>query len=316
MLLNLRWPLFYSKETCRFLGTLRKLRQSNMSLFRNYRAATAQVRSFSSSTCRRVGPESPNFVDVPQTIQPDLRVKPRVKGTLPVPRELFPARRVDKPSEEYIAAATPLPSKDIKIDPNDPHAEYKDWKRRMADMRRQNLREGLLELHSRKQRTDKLMAYRSIQRQRRREQVLRQPERDAERLTRPSIVQEMLPKRTPVLPDPDREERLAQARAKLESKKVRDELERQDSLQTLYMNARTFITTEAQLAAEIEKVFPDGENEAWRSDHQQGENIWNLGVPPTVQNIVNDSKKSEAARWDLIQGRVKKLGEQITGGKI
>jgi hypothetical protein len=126
----------------------------------------------------------------------------------------------------------------------------------------------------------------------------------------------MLPKRTPVLPDPDREERLAQARAKLESKKARDELERQDSLQALYVNARTFITTEAQLAAEIEKVFPEGENEAWRSDHQQGENIWNLGVPPTVQNIVNDSKKSEAARWDLIQGRVKKLGEQITGGKI
>ncbi|KKK19304.1 hypothetical protein P175DRAFT_0497248 [Aspergillus ochraceoroseus IBT 24754] len=288
-----------------------------MSLFRNCgRTATVQLRGFSSSASRKVGPESPNFIEVPRSIQPDLPSKPRIKGTLPVPREIFPRRRADKPSEQYIAAATPLPSAQPEIDPTDPHAQYKDWKRKMADMRRQNLREGLLELHTRKQRIDKSMAQRSIEKQKRRERVLRQSEREDERLTRPSVVQEMLPKCTPVLPDPNREERLANGRVKLENNKIQKEATRQDSLHTLYMNARSFITTEAQLAAEIERVFPEGENEAWRSDHQYGDNIWNLGLPQTVQSIVNEGRKSEAARWEVIQGRVKKLGEEITGGKL
>ncbi|KAE8133886.1 hypothetical protein BDV38DRAFT_257025 [Aspergillus pseudotamarii] len=287
-----------------------------MSLFRSCRTASVQARGFTSSASLRIGPESPNFVDVPRTVQPDLPSKQHVKGTLPVPREIFPVRRADKPSEEYIAAATPLPSKETKVDPNDPHAQYINWKRRMAEMRRQNLREGLLELHTRKQRTDKSMMQRSVEKQKRRERIFRQPEREDERLTRSSVIQEMLPKRTPVLPDPNREERLTISKARLEATNAQKQAEQQDSLQALYMNARNFITTEAQLAAEIDRVFPEGENEAWRNDHQQGENVWNLGLPPTVQSIVNESRKSEAARWDLIQGRVKKLGEQITGGKL
>lgn len=287
-----------------------------MSLLRSCRAATVQARGFSSSAARRVGPESPNYIDVPRTVQPDLPSKKHVKGTLPVPRELFPARRADKPTEAYIAAATQPPSAETELDPHDPHAQYIDWKKRMAAMRRQNLREGLTELHTRKQRTDRSMMNRSLDKQKRRDRIFRQPEREDERLTRPSIIEEMLPKRTPVLPDPNREERLAMSRARQEAQKARKDFEKQESLQSLYMNARTFITTEAQLAAEIERAFPDGENEAWRNDHQQGDNVWNLGVPPTVQSIVNESRKSEAARWDLIQGRVKKLGEQITGGKL
>lgn len=275
-----------------------------------------QFRGFTSSSCLRVGPESPNFVDIPQPIQPDLPSKPRVKGTLPVPRELFPARRKDKPTEAYINAATPLPTKETKLDPNDPNTEYIEWKKRMAEMRRKNLREGLLELHTRKQRTDKTMMQRSLEKQKRRDRILRQPEREDQRLTRNSVIQDMLPKHTAVLPDPDRETRLAESKARLEYQQAVKEAERQDNLQELYMNARNFITTEAQLLAEIERVFPEGENEAWRSDHQEGENIWNLGVPPTVQGIVNETRKSETARWDVIQDRVKQLGEQITGGKL
>lgn len=275
-----------------------------------------QFRGFTSSSCLRVGPESPNFVDIPQPIQPDLPSKPRVKGTLPVPRELFPARRKDKPTEAYINAATPLPTKETKLDPSDPNTEYIEWKKRMAEMRRKNLREGLLELHTRKQRTDKTMMQRSLEKQKRRDRILRQPEREDQRLTRNSVIQDMLPKHTAVLPDPDRETRLAESKARLEYQQAVKEAERQDNLQELYMNARNFITTEAQLLAEIERVFPEGENEAWRSDHQEGENIWNLGVPPTVQGIVNETRKSETARWDVIQDRVKQLGEQITGGKL
>lgn len=89
-----------------------------------------------------------------------------------------------------------------------------------------------------------------------------------------------------------------------------------DSLHTLYMNARNFIVTEEQLVAEIDRVFPDGDNPAFRSDQQHGDNIWNLGPPPALQSLAYDSTKNELARWDLIQSRLKKLGEGITGGKM
>jgi hypothetical protein len=202
------------------------------------------------------------------------------------------------------------------VNSDDPNAELIQWKRKMALMRRKNLREGLLELHERKRRTDWVMAKRSAEKQAKRERILQQPQRDDERLTSPTIVQAMQPTRSAVLPDPDREERLAQSRLRVQTKEAEKTAARQDSLHSLYMNARNFITTEAQLAAEIERVFPEGENEAWRNDHQAGDNIWNLGLPPTIQSIVMDAKKSEAARWEVMQGRVKKLAEEITGGKM
>lgn len=287
-----------------------------MNVFRGCKPTRVQVRGFAWSSSLRVGPESPSYVDVPRTIQPYLREKDRVKGTLPVPREIFSDRRPDKPSEEYIAAATPLPSKERKAESDDPHAEYNAWRYKMAEVRRKNLREGLLELYDRKQRTDNSIAKRGLEKQQRRDRILRQPEREDERLTRPSVIQAMLPRKTPVLLDPDREARLARSRAALKARATNERLERQDSLHTLYMNARNFITTEAQLNAEIEKVFPEGENEAWRNDHQYGENIWNLGMPRSVGSYANNPKRSSSARWDIIQDRVKKLGEEITGGKL
>lgn len=287
-----------------------------MSLFRSGRTASVQVRGFTSSSSLRVGPESPNFIDVPRTIQPELPSKRQVKGTLPVPREIFPARRADKPTEKYIAAATPLPRRKGEIDHTDPNAAYIASKRRMADMRRKNLREGLLELHGRKKQTDEEMKTRSRKKQARRDEILRQPEREDERLTRPSIVEEMMPKRMGVLPDPDREQRLQASQARLEAVDARKRLEREDALQALYMNARNFITSEEQLNAEIDRVFPEGENPAFRNDSRAGESVWNLGPPPTVQSIVNDAKKNESARWDLLQNRIKQLGEEVTGGKL
>lgn len=187
----------------------------------------------------------------------------------------------------------------------------------MANMRRDNLEQGLLELHGRKTRTDTTMENRSAHRQKLREKILRQPERDDEKYTRPSVPKDMIPGRRAGLQDPGREERLAASQLRVENKRLEKEMDRQDSLHTLYMNARNFITTEDQLAAEIEKVFPEGENEAWRNDLRTGENIWNLGYPRGMSARLNESSsRNETARWDTIQGRVKKLGEQITGGKI
>ncbi|KAL4950427.1 hypothetical protein BDW69DRAFT_57307 [Aspergillus filifer] len=287
-----------------------------MSFTRQCGRTAAQLRGFSTSSSLRVGPESPNFVDVPRTIQPDLPAKPRVKGTLPVPREIFPRRRIDKPGKAYIEAVTPVSANQEPIGLDEPHAKYREWKREQADMRRQNLREGLLELHSRKQRTASRMEQRSQFKQMLRERVMRQPERDDERLTQPSIPSIMQPKSsTGILPDPNRAERVVASKLRLEQKTLEKKLDRRDSLHTLYMNARKFIVNEDQLAAEIEKVFPEKDNEAWASDSRQGDNIWNLGFPKGMGRRLAETT-SGTGRWDIIQGRVKKLGEEITGGKI
>lgn len=160
------------------------------------------------------------------------------------------------------------------------------------------------------------MSERSLELQNRRERILQQPEADDERLTRSSVVEAMQPQKHAVLPDPNREERLALSTARTEAKKAEKIAQRQEDLHSLYMTARTFIMTEEQLAAEIDRVFPEGENKAWRNDHQHGENVWNLGLPPTVQSIVSGSRKNETARWDTMQERLKKIGEQVTGGKL
>lgn len=287
-----------------------------MSALRNSRTATRQVRGFSTSANLRVGPESPHFIEAPRIVQPSNPAKPHVKGTLPVPRELFPARRQDKPRKAYIDAVTPRPLSEHKVNPKSADPEKQAFKIKMAEMRRSNLREGLRKLYKRKQIAEQTVFERSLENQARRERVLQQPDPEDERLTRSSVVEAMRPQKGAALSDPNRETRLALSRARMEAKQAQKDALRQEELQSLYMNARTFIVNEEQLAAEIDRVFPEGENEAWRNDHQQGENIWNLGIPPTVQHIVNDSRKSETARWDVIQDRVKKLGEQITGGKL
>ncbi|CAG8892343.1 unnamed protein product [Penicillium nalgiovense] len=250
-----------------------------MSVLRNSRTATVQVRGFASSSNLRVGPESPHFVDVPRIIQPTNPRKPHVRGTLPVPRELFPARRADKPRIQYLNAVTQLPKTERVVNPNSSNPEKQEWKHKMADLRRQNLRDGLRDLYSRKRSADSKVISRSLENQNRRDRILQQPEREDERLTRPSTIEAMMPHKQPVLPDPNREERLALSRARLEANQAQKEIERKEHLQSLYVNARTFITTEEQLNAEIDRVFPEGENPAWRNDHQPGENIWNLGNP-------------------------------------
>ncbi|KAJ5579793.1 uncharacterized protein N7459_005778 [Penicillium hispanicum] len=287
-----------------------------MSALRNSRTASVQVRGFATTSSRRIGPESPQFIDIPRPIQPSNPVKPNVKGTLPVPREIFPARRADKPRKAYLDAVTPEPATERTVNPKSGDAEKQAFKLKMAVLRRQNLRAGLRDLYKRKRAAEDTMFNRSIQNQAQRERILQQPEPEDERLTRPSVVQAMKAQKHSVLADPNREERLTLSKARMEARQTQKDAQRQDDLQSLYMNARTFITTEEQLAAEIDRVFPDGENEAWRNDHQPGENIWNLGIPPTVQSVVNVGRKSETARWDVIQDRVKKLGEQITGGKL
>lgn len=287
-----------------------------MSALRVTRAANVQARGFSTSTNLRVGPESPHYLDIPRIIQPSNPVKPKVKGTLPVPREIFPARRADKPSQQYVEAVSPARTKKPSRASDELEREQQIFKLKMADRRRSHLRESLSVLHERKVAAENTMITRSRLTQERRQRIFNQPEPEDERLTRPSVVAAMLAPNDTFLRDAGREQRLAFSKARLEAKQAQKKAQHHDDLHSLYMHARTFITTEEQLFEEINRVFPDGENVDWRNDHQPGENVWNLGTPPTVQSAVNETRKSETARWDVTQDRVKKLGEQLTGGKI
>ncbi|EEH47037.1 uncharacterized protein PADG_03135 [Paracoccidioides brasiliensis Pb18] len=290
--------------------------KSAMSLCRPCRSARAQVRAFSSTPSPMVRPESPKFIEIPRPIQPYYPIKPAVKGVLPVPRELFPPRRPDKPTTAYVEAATPEPSSNKpKLQPGDPQFDYVEWKKRMAAIRRQNLREGLVELYARKQKSDAYRAKRSSAKIAQRERILAQGPREDDRLMQPSTIQVMKPSKMPILPDPNVEQRLEASRLKYASKQQSKRQQRIDSLHSLYMNARNFIINEEQLNAEIERVFPEGENPAWTNDEDVGENIWNLGPPSTIESLVHKGK-TQATIWSLGEKRVKKIAEELTGGAI
>ncbi|CRG90120.1 hypothetical protein PISL3812_07161 [Talaromyces islandicus] len=287
-----------------------------MSLSRSCRTARVQARSFSVSSKLRVGPESPNYIEIPRTLQPDLPSKPQVKGTLPVPREIFPPRRADKATWAYITAATPEPSNQKPVKEDDPNAEAIEWKRKMAELRRANFREGIVELYKRKLETDASMTGRSAAKQARRQRVFNQPPREDERLTRPTVVKAMEPTQRSILPDPNREERIAASQQRVSEKQLRKSVTRQEDLHTLYMNARTFITTEAQLDKEIEAKFSENGGREWNSDTGAGNNVWAKGAPPSIQDIVRNQTTSDSGRWRVEQERMRKVVEELTGGKM
>ncbi|KAI1940594.1 hypothetical protein LOZ66_002190 [Ophidiomyces ophidiicola] len=290
--------------------------KSAMSLCRACNASRVNVRLFSSSQSSMVGPESPNYVDIPRIIQPILPRKEKLKGVLPTPRELFPPRRPDKPTVSYLSDATPEPSTDKpKVEKHHPLYEQLEWKRRMAEVRRKNLREGLIELYRRKQKAKLYTVNESQEKEARRAQISRQPARNDEVLTSMSNVQDIGRKRRTVLPDPNAEQRLAKSKANVAMKQRSKSEDRIDSIHTLYMNARSFIVTEEQLNAEIERVFPEGENPEWTNDRTAGDSVWNLGPPPTVNELLH-RKDEENSRWVLLQERTKTIAETLTGGKI
>ncbi|OAP62324.1 hypothetical protein AYL99_04527 [Fonsecaea erecta] len=243
-------------------------------------------RVFSTTSPRSyIPPESPAFVDVPQPLQPVRDFHPRANGLLPVPRELFPARRPDKPGQQYLDNVTrdPLPK---NIPPPDHLTETGKYKRRMAELRKTHLRSALKELHMRKTSIDAAIAARSAAKQRERARLVSQTERE----------------------DAAHEARLA---AKHE--------DRLDKLHTLYINSRTFITDREQLSAAIEKAFTTT-GSIWRKDGRPDtvEEMIKRGRDRTADQgrggMMLFSDVNERALKD--QERMKKIAEKLSGGKL
>jgi hypothetical protein len=278
------------------------------------------IRSFTTTTpLSSIGPENPKFIEIPLPPQRYAVPKRDIKGKLPPPRNVFRTRGVDKTTPEYIAAATPEPKAEGHS--NVPSNDLVAWKRRMAASRRENLREGLLELHKRKVSQDTAMATRSRTKSRQREAAVYAPQREDERLTSTTVRQAVRQQQRGKVPDPGREERIAEAVERVKAKEVAKEAQRKDALHTLYMHARDFITTEEQLDAEIEKIFVES---PFGPEHVGKTNIWDAyGAPPTVQDMLSAVNNTQKSAVDYHRGpgfitgkRMTKIVEELTGGKM
>ena len=287
------------------------------------------TRSFNTShpALASIPPESPRFIDIPQSLQPDTVHHKWVKGVLPIPKTIVSVsdpKHKRKVTPEYLAAVTPEPEpKDPARQNNHRDADYTSWKARQSAHRRQNLREGLIELHHREKRTVGQLAARSARKQRRNLQLRDAPERDDERLTSPTVLQSALPTRMRGLPDPNREMRLAMKQVNVADKDATIKEDRRHLLHTLYVNAGDFIVTDTQLEKAIADAFDN--REQFKSDIAPGMNIWNLGEPETTRELLARSgPRAETgkalnvveANERVTKERVKRIAEELTGGKI
>ena len=277
----------------------------------------------------QIPPTSPKFIEIPRPKQPQQPFPIIVKGVLPIPRPIFPRNPkpgdTNKASAEYLADVTPEPlvDKASSISTLDPRtAEFVSWKARQAEARRRNLRQSLLELSSRKQQKDRFVAARSAKKQAIRKALLEAPEREDERLTNPSVLQSEIPQRHHALPDPNREARLARKRQNVANMEAMRVEHRRAALHNLYVNAGSFITTASQLNATIDKAFDD--NSQFTNDSTPGLNIWNLGFPETVQQLLGkDEGRQGTKAMDSAEGnagvsreRLRRIAEELTGGKL
>lgn len=293
---------------------------------RFYAPSKSKATTVTTTPKGQIPPESPKYISIPQSRQIEAVHRPWIKGVLPIPRKIFPrSSKKDKSSPEYIQATAPAPQSLVQNLPEDPTvAKYIVYKAKQATARRRNLREGLVELHNRKQMMDHKMATRSAAKQAHNQKLLYAPPRDDERFTATSVLQAMQASAHSGLPDPDREVRIAAMRQRTQAKAAEKREDRRNMLHTLYMNARSFITTPAELNKLVDKVFDD-DNEQFKNSSNDGENIWNLGFPETVEVLLShqntDSPDAKVVNrtegyGPITKKRLNRIGEELTGGKM
>lgn len=155
-----------------------------------------------------------------------------------------------------------------------------------------------------------------------REKLLYAPERKDVRFTNPSVLSTQRSTKHRALPDPTRPARLAAMRQNVADMAAMREETRRNALHALYVNAGDFITTGMQLDSVVDRIFDD--NSQFRSDGSEGVNIWNLGCPETVQELLGKvDRRGVQTALDSAEGneivtreRMRKISEELTGGKM
>ncbi|KAH8707067.1 hypothetical protein GQ44DRAFT_629009 [Phaeosphaeriaceae sp. PMI808] len=283
------------------------------------------LRTFSSTpTTLALGPQSPNYIEVPKPLQPTFPLDPHVKGHLPVPRDIFRTRnKHPKESAVFLDRSTRLPKEVKAPGPYSRDVDYRLYKQRLADKRRAALQEGVKQLHDRKvtaeaQKTAELHASYAERRAK-----AMAPPRQVDVLTQTSIskgIRDFLASDLPVssrsIITPARRKAYQQRIAKVQAV-------RSSRLHDLYVNAREFIVDEQQLDEAIEKTFGSEEapvgwnvkgNMGLRSEGNEGLSIWHGPLPEGVNDMLQKLNGGEGV--GLAKERVKKVAEALTGGKM
>lgn len=271
-----------------------------------------------------IGPESPKFIQIFQPPQQHALIVPVIRGTLPPPRDIFASRGgKDKTTRKYLQETIPESTKTTQF----ARDEQAAWKRRMAETRRRSLREGLQALNERRGNRAALLKRRSEEKMHRRDAVVYGAPRRDEVLTSSTVKEAMRWFQHGPLPDPDREARIAAKVARVQAQEAQREAARRDALHSLYMHARSFITTEAQLDAKINELFVEFpfEGPATKGKVEKHNNIWDAkSAPPTVEDFLSADGKGwgytgfESQRKFLASTgkRVQRIAEELTGGKM
>jgi len=187
----------------------------------------------------------------------------------------------------------------------------------MAEVRRRSLRQSVMELHKRKQEADRIRTAHSRRRQQEHENLVNRPEREDERLTNPSVSKSIREFLAGSLQTAPTTEQFREKRLRHEAREQAKEEKRRDALHTLYMQAKDFIVTEEQLDQAVEKAFGTEENPVGWTHSKRGLSPWEEGIPDTVQGMLSKIRNTTgSAGYILANQRLKKIAEELTGGKI
>ncbi|ETS75156.1 hypothetical protein PFICI_13640 [Pestalotiopsis fici W106-1] len=289
------------------------------------------TRAFSSTTlCQtnKIPPESPLFINVPtppmsQAVEDNRPDRFAKKGRLPMPRRIFKRKTYELPktSPVFLAKSAPLPSNAKSQQP--PGSEVEARRREMADMRRRNLSEGIEQLWKRRQETNRERYDRHEKNRRRNVHAMKAPQRADERFTETTIPASVLQTHVPL--DPLRMEHALQSKARTEALAARKSEDRKDSIQKLYMSARSFIIDEAALQEEVDRVFrPDTFTSGSTATGTTPTNAWDLwGTPTTVRDMIGEVSRTDSRVLASMQDegsrtskRQTKVAEELTGGPM
>ncbi|KAK7984359.1 hypothetical protein PG989_011761 [Apiospora arundinis] len=270
-------------------------------------------------------PESPLYINIPtpplsQAVEDQRRSPLSYKGHLPVPRPIFKQRKgeLSKTSEEWFKKSAPVPTSEKALAPTS--SETKAWKRQMAASRRRNMEEGLTKLWTRTQRTDASRKERSHKKDMEHRAAMNAPPHESDRLTAATIPASVLATQVPQ--DPQRFEQALASQARTRSVVELKSQARRDALQQLYMAARSFIVTEADLEKAVEEQFNPTFFANKTSAGMPSASVWDIeGAPKTVGQMMGDvmgtsSRVVKSDTSNRTAQRHRQIAEELTGGPM
>ncbi|KAK8075479.1 hypothetical protein PG997_010142 [Apiospora hydei] len=255
-----------------------------------------------------------------QAVEDQRRSPLSYKGHLPVPRQIFKQRKGELPktSAEWLQKSAPPPTSEKALAPTSSEGEA--WKRRMAAGRRRNMEEGLAALWTRTQRTTAGRKERARRHDLENRAAMNAPPHESDRLTAPTVPASVLATQVPQ--DPDRLDHALEAQARTRAVVEAKSQSRRDALQQLYMAARDFIVTEADLEKAVEEQFRPDYFADKTSVGMPSASVWDIdGAPLTVTQMMGEAMgtsnrvvRSDNANRTLQRHR--KIAEELTGGPM